>query len=321
MPKAFVTGGAGFVGSNVVKRLVAEGYDTTVYDSFVVYIPADPHKRQLNFISRLADVYDQISILRGDTLNKDFLRRQLNAIRPDVIIHTASMPLAALAIQHTEEAFASIVTSTLNILEVMRDFDHPCRLVFLSSSMVYGDFKTPEVDEIHEKDPRDVYGAFKLAGETVVRAYAKNYDLDTVIIRPSAVYGPYDANNRVIQKFVRSAMQGNPLTIDGDGSLKMDFTHVEDCARGIFLAATTPGVDGEVFNITRGEARSLKDLAEIIERYFPQVTVSYREKPAYVPSRGTLNIDKARRLLGFEPVVNLEDGVDGYVSHLRDNDF
>src|SRR3990172_8821424 len=104
MPKAFVTGGAGFVGSNVVKRLVAEGYDTFVYDSFVVYIPADPHKQQLNFITRLADVYDRIKVIRGDTLNKDFLRRQLNAIKPDVIVHTASMPLAALAIEHTEEA-------------------------------------------------------------------------------------------------------------------------------------------------------------------------------------------------------------------------
>jgi len=321
MPKAFVTGGSGFVGSNVVKQLVREGYETVVYDSFVVYIPADPHKQQFNFVSRLADVYDQIKIIRGDTLNKDFLRRQLNAVRPDIIIHTASMPLAALAVKHTEEAFASIVASTINLLEIIRDFDHPCRLVFLSSSMVYGDFRMPEVAETHPTDPRDVYGAFKLAGEIVVRAYAKNYGIDTVIIRPSAVYGPYDANDRVIQKFIRSAKAGNPLTIDGDGSMRMDFTFVEDCASGIFLAATAPDVRGETFNITRGEGRSLAEMVDILRGHFPDLGVTYREKPAYVPLRGTLDISKARQLLGFNPSTDLVKGVAKYVAHLDSHEF
>ncbi len=321
MPKAFVTGGAGFVGSNIVKKLVAAGYETTVYDSFVVYIPIAPKKEQFNYLSRLSDVYDDIRVIRGDTLNKDFLRRQLTEIKPDVIVHTASMPLAALAIEHTEEAFASIITSTLNILETIRDFDHPCRLVFLSSSMVYGDFLEPEVSEDHPKDPKDVYGAFKLSGETVVRAYAKNYDIDTVIIRPSAVYGPYDANSRVIQKFVRNALTDKPLTLDGDGSLKMDFTHVTDTAQGIALAATTPGAAGHIFNITRGEARSLADLVQIIQKHFPDVKVEHREKPAYIPSRGTLDISHAREILDYTPVVTLEDGVSDYIEHLRNSDF
>lgn len=321
MPKAFVTGGAGFVGSNVVKRLVAAGYDTTVYDSFVVYIPLAPDREQFNYLSRLSDVYDKIQIIRGDTLNKDFLRRQLAKIKPDVIIHTASMPLAALAIEHTEEAFASIVTSTLNILEVIRDFDHPCRLVFLSSSMVYGDFLEPMINEDHPKEPKDVYGAFKLAGETVVRAYARNYGVDLVVIRPSAVYGPYDANNRVIQKFIRSALNGEPLTLDGDGSLKMDFTHVSDSAQGITLAAIAPDATGNTFNITRGEARSLADLVRVIRQHISDVEVVHREKPAYIPSRGALDISRAKEILGYVPAVTLEDGVSGYIEHLRQNPF
>ena len=208
------------------------------------------------------------------------------------------------------------------MLEVLRDIDHPCRLVFASSSMVYGDFLTPKVDEEHPKNPKDIYGAFKLAGEIVVRAYARNYDIDTVMVRPSAVYGPLDANNRVIQKFVKAALAGKSLTVDGDGSMKMDFTFVEDCADGIVACALHPAARGEVFNVTRGEARSLADLVTILQQHFPDLKIERRPKPDYVPLRGTLDIGKARRLVGFEPKVTLEEGVAGrYVAHLKNNTY
>lgn len=316
-----VTGGAGFIGSYVVRLLLAEGHDVSVYDSFVVYSTPDPEREPPNFAFRLKGVYDKIHLIRGSTLNKDFLRRQLLEIRPDVIIHMAAMPLAALAIEHTEEAFQSIVTSTHNILEVMRDFTHPCRLVYVSSSMVYGDFQTPEVDENHQKNPKDIYGAFKLAGEIIVSAYAKNYDLDTVICRPTAVYGPFDANNRVIQKLITNALQGRPLVLDGDGSMKLDFTFVEDTARGIALCATHPKATGKVFNVSYGQSRTLRELADIIQRYLPETKIQHREAPRYMPSRGTLSIARASRDIGFSSRVPLEEGVPRYIEHLRHHSF
>ncbi len=322
MKKAFVTGGAGFVGSYVTKQLLNMGYEVFLYDSFVMYLTPMPNTKQVDFFQRLSNIHDQINIIRGNTLDKDYLRRQLNLVKPDVIVHLAAMPLAALAINHTEEAFHTICGSTQNLLEILRDFKHDCRLVYVSSSMVYGDFKSNEVDEeLHPKDPKDIYGAFKLAGETIVRAYEKNYNINAVICRPSAVYGPFDANDRVIRKFIRNAMEGKSLTMDGDGSMKLDFTYVEDCAAAIALAASHPSARGLTFNVTRGEGRSLKDLAEIVQIYFPSTKIEYRPKPNFMPMRGTLSIKRASEIIGYIPRVSLEEGVRRYIEHLNKHDF
>ena len=319
--KALVTGGAGFIGSHVVKRLLAAGWEVYIYDSFTVYMTPDPEADQPNFAFRLRGLSPQARIVRGNTLNKDFLRRTVLEIEPDVIIHMAAMPLAAVAIEHTEEAYDSILTSTHNILEILRDVEHPCRMVFTSSSMVYGDFLTPEVDEDHPKNPKDIYGAFKLAGEVVANAYAKNYGIDTVIVRPSAVYGPTDMNQRVVQKFITNAMKGLPLTLDGDGSMRLDFSYVEDTALGIYLAATHPNASGNVYNVTRGEGRSLKDLAEAIRTHFPNLGIRHQEAPAYMPQRGTLSIGRAAKDMEYEPEVPLEEGIRRYVEHLKNHTY
>jgi nucleoside-diphosphate-sugar epimerase len=319
--KVLVTGGAGFVGSYVVRRLLRGGHEVIVYDSFVQYMVPDANRLQPNVALRLKDVQDRIRIVRGSTLEKDDLRRVITAEHPDVIIHMAAMPLAALAIQRSEEAFHSILTSTRNILEILRDLETSCRLAFASSSMVYGDFLTECVTEDHPKNPRDIYGAFKLCGEIMIRAYAQNYDLDTAMFRPSAVYGPFDANDRVIQRFIRAALAGQPLIVHGDGSMRMDFTYVEDCADGIVACALHPAARGEVFNVTRGEARSLSDLVAILQTHFPDLTIEHCPKPDHVPLRGTLDVGKAQRMLGYVPKVSLEEGIARYVDHMKNNVF
>lgn len=319
--KIFVTGGAGFLGSQVVKKLVKLGHEVSIYDSFVVYTKPDPNVSSFDFITRLNDIFSDINLIRGDVLNKDFLRRSLNKIKPDIIIHMASMPLAALALEHSEEAYNSILTSTMNILEIIRDFDHSCRLVYISSSMVYGDFTTDPVKESHPKSPKDIYGAFKLAGEHIVNGYHRNYDLDTVILRPSAVYGPFDSNSRVVRKFILNAFNNKPITIDGDGSLKMDFSFVEDTATGIVKSSLKNNIQGNSYNISRGEARSLRELAQIIQKYFQEVKITFRPKPKYIPSRGSLDISKAKIDFNFNPNTDLEKGVEKYIAHLQKNDF
>ena len=317
--KVLVTGGAGFVGSYVVHRLLRDGHDVIVYDSFVQYMIPDAQREQPNVALRLKDVQDRIRIVRGSTLEKDDLRRVIVAEHPEVIIHMAAMPLAALAIERSDEAFHSILTSTRNILEILRDLESSCRLAFASSSMVYGDFLAERVTEEHPKNPRDVYGAFKLCGEIMIRAYAQNYNLDTAMFRPSTVYGPFDANDRVMQRFIRAAQAGQPLTVHGDGSMRMDFTYVEDCADGIVACALHPAARGEVFNVTRGEARSLSDVLAILRTHFPDLRIEHRPKPDHVPLRGTLDVGKAQRLLGFVPKVSLEEGVARYVEHMKNH--
>ncbi|MFW5837396.1 MAG: NAD-dependent epimerase/dehydratase family protein [Desulfovibrionaceae bacterium] len=317
MSKIFITGGAGFVGSRVAKRFIDRGDEVYIFDTFKQYLIPDPDATPPNLLIRLKDFIDEVTIIQGDTLNKDHLRRTLNRIKPDVIIHMAALPLAFMAIEHTEDAFQSILASTVNFLEIVRDFDHPCRLVYTSSSMIYGDFVTDPVTEDSPKDPKEIYGSFKLSGEIVCRGYMKCYGLDISIVRPSAVYGPYDANQRVIQKFITKAMAGQPLKVDGDGGFRLDFTHVEDAAQAIELAATHPAAKGEAFNITRGEARSLREVLDILRKHFPDLEVEYGPAPAYMPKRGALDVSKARRLLGYQPEYDLERGIALYVEHLR----
>jgi nucleoside-diphosphate-sugar epimerase len=125
----------------------------------------------------------------------------------------------------------------------------------------------------------------------------------------------------VIQKFIQSAFAGSPLVLDGDGSMKLDFTFVEDTALAIFLAATKAEASKKIFNVTRGEGRSLKDLTDIIRTHIPTTTIQHREVPKYMPLRGTLSVARARRELGYEPRVSLEEGVGRYIEHLRKNPY
>ncbi len=317
MSKLFITGGAGFVGSRVVHKLVTAGHRVWIYDSFRQYVLADPRATQPNPLHRLVDIIDQIEVIQGDTLCRDHMRRTLQVLEPDIIIHMAALPLISVAIQNTEVAADSILTSTLNVLEIMRDFKHPCRLVYTSSSTVYGDFVTETVKEDAPTNPKDVYGSFKLCGEINVRGFARCYDLDVAIVRPTAVYGPTDANKRVIQKFIMKALNGETLKIDGDGSLPLDFTYVDDTADGFILVATHPNASGETFNIARGHARPLSKVLEIIQENICDVKVEYGPVPDYMPRRGTLDVTKAREMLGYSPKYDLEQGIPGYIAHLK----
>ena len=321
MKKVIITGGAGFIGSRVVREFLAADYAVTIFDSFKQYVAPDPEAEPVNLLSRLADVTDDISIVTGDTLNKDFLRRTLNKTRPDVIVHMAAWPLANVAIEQTEEAFDSILSSTVNILEVMRDFDHECTIVYTSSSMVYGDFQTPSVTEQAPKDPKDIYGSIKLAGEIISSGYRKRYGIDVRTVRPTAVYGPGDANQRVLYKFITRALRGEPLRIDGDGSMALDFTYVDDTANGIFRIATSDSAKGETFNISRGKSETLGAAVSIISETIGDLKVEYGDIPDHIPNRGALDITKARNLIGFDPQYSLERALPTYIEHLRHNPF
>jgi len=317
MANIFITGGAGFIGSRVVEKFVSHGHKVTVYDTFKQYILPRVTDTPTNLLSRLRHVINEIDVIQGDTLNKDYLRRTLNKVKPDIIIHMASLPLASVAIEHSEDAFNSILKSTVNIMEVMRDFSHRSKLVYISSSMVYGDFEVDSVTEESKTKPKDIYGSLKLAGEVIVNGYHERYGLSSVIIRPTAVYGPYDANQRVLYKFLRNALNNLPIIVHGDGSIPIDFTFVEDTANGILLAALNPKANGEIFNIARGEARSLNNAIEIIRSHFGSLEIKYADVPSHVPKRGSLDITKAKEVLDFKPSYSLEEGIKVYLDHLK----
>jgi nucleoside-diphosphate-sugar epimerase len=213
---------------------------------------------------------------------------------------------------------STILNGTVNVLESVRDVDSVDRFAYTSSSMIYGDFQYRPADEEHPTNPKGVYGGTKLGGEVITRSFSNQYDIEHVIVRPSAVYGPTDANRRVSQIFVERALNGEPLELHGGGTQKLDFTFVEDTAQGFALAALEDNAANETFNITRGEGRSIRELAEVVGSHVGGVETIETEARMSRPKRGALDIEKAQRLLGYEPQYSLEDGMEQYVQFVQE---
>lgn len=315
--RILVTGGAGFIGSYVCRKLLARNYQPIVYDAFIQYVSPFESIYQKALELRFKDIKEQIVFERGDTREKNHIREIIVKYKPEVILHLANLPIADLSFTHTEEALGSIINGTVNILDVIREVDFVKRFVYASSSMIYGDFITIPAPEDHPKRPKDIYGATKLSTEILIEAYSRRYGIPYTIIRPSAVYGPTDVNRRVSQIFLENAMEGRKLILHGGGENCLDFTYVEDVAEGIVFASFSPKGENETFNITRGEGRSLLEYVDILKRYFPNLETEIKPMQWFRPKRGALCIQKARELLGYDPRFSLEEGIERYVQFAK----
>jgi nucleoside-diphosphate-sugar epimerase len=191
------------------------------------------------------------------------------------------------------------------------------RFVFFSSSFVYGNFKYYPADEDHPLQPIDVYGETKYLGECLVREFCTEYKIPFTIVRPSAVYGYGDANRRVVQLFLENAMNGQGIELYDAGHSAVDFTAIEDLVDGVWRVLSNPKADNEVFNITRGRGRAIEQLAAIVIRHFPNVGTRVKSDNQKRPNRGPLDIAKSRTLLGYNPQIDLEEGVARYIHELK----
>jgi nucleoside-diphosphate-sugar epimerase len=193
------------------------------------------------------------------------------------------------------------------------------RFVYISSSMVYGDFED-QVLEDAECSPQGQYGIMKLAGEWLVRDYARRCGFEYVIIRPSAVYGPLDVEDRVVAKFMIAAMRGETLKVNG-ASETLDFTYVDDAADGIAAAATRIMARNNTYNITKSHSVSLLEAAEMIVEIVGSGKIEVADRDPDFPSRGALNIDRARTILGFDPKVDVREGFENYHAWLKNSAY
>jgi nucleoside-diphosphate-sugar epimerase len=315
--RIFLTGGAGLIGSNIVKQLVAQGHDVLIYDSFTAFMSPFQVNYAANIERRFPPELRSLKIVRGEVRHRGFLQRTLDDYQPTRVIHLAALPIADLSNRFSEEAMEANLIATVTLLDAVQSLKDLRRLVYTSSSMVYGDFQYAPADEDHPKAPKDVYGGTKLAGEVMVGAYGRRFGIPFTVIRPSAVYGPTDVNRRVTQIFVENALRGLPIVLHNGGVSKLDFTHVSDVADGFVRATLSEKAAGRTYNITRGRGRSLKELAEIVAKLVPGTR--FEEKPPDMlrPERDALSIARAREDLGFEPKVDLEDGMPPYVEFVR----
>ena len=322
MKTALVTGGLGFIGSNLVKILLRRKIVSRciILDSFTGFI--NPLKENFSVLRKYRfQEKKNIVIERGDAKDFRLIYKILNLYKPKLIFHTAAIPLSKIENLNANESKIGSVDTTTNILECINFFQNKKkykinRFVYISSSMVYGDFKKNKVSETDKLSPKEIYGTMKLSGEIVTRGLCKFYNIPFTIIRPSAVYGPTDMNNRVSQIFIERARKGQTIKIQGKDE-KLDFTFVEDLANGCILAATKKNGINETFNITYGKAETLYKFVMILSKHFKKLKYKIEKRDGFRPKRGTLSINKAKRLLNYKPIYNLEKGIKKYLNFVN----
>ena len=313
-----ITGGAGFIGHNVVRILEQQGHECIVIDTCTDYgfIPKeeltyliDRRLKRINAQVRKIDIREGVFV---DTIFKTY--------KPEVVIHMASFPRQKVVEQNPLLASDVMSTGLINLLEKSKQHKVK-KFVYISSSMVYGDFTT-DVLEAHTCCPQGQYGIMKLMGEKLVEDYSRQGHFEHVIIRPSAVYGEWDVEDRVVSKFMTMAMRGETLKVKGADEV-LDFTYVEDTAQGIVLAATLDKANSNIYNITRSDDKqyTLKDAAELAIRIAGRGQVEVQDRDLSFPKRGRLNISRAVEDFGYAPTVNVEQGFQRYYEWFKNSEY
>jgi nucleoside-diphosphate-sugar epimerase len=317
-----LVGGAGFIGHNLALALHGMGAHVDIIDSLQVNNMYSLNQNVPNASDR--DFYrfmlnERLSLIRnsGITLHmqdaRDYhaLSRILGEIQPDVIVQLAAVSHANKSNKDPYSTFDHSLRTLENALDACRE--NLKHFIFFSSSMVYGHFAEGSVSEETPCNPLGVYGALKYAGEKMIVAYNQVFDLPYTIIRPSALYGERCISRRVGQIFLENALRGKNITIHGDGSDALDFTYIEDLVQGVVKSIENPNAKNQIFNITRGEGREIREMAELVRENFPSIEVEYLSKDSLTPDRGTLSIEKAKTLIGYDPQFPLERGYQKYI--------
>jgi nucleoside-diphosphate-sugar epimerase len=308
--KILVTGGEGFIGSWIVEKLCELKHSVITLDNHDTYnglIDKNKLKELHNWRQR--NWSPKVMKHVGCITDRDKLLSVFHS-RPDVVIHLASYPRAKIIHEDPLQGVSNIVSGTINLLQHSKHFNVK-RFVFVSSSMIYGHFEDG-VKESSDTKPINIYGEAKLVAERFCKQYQKFFDMEYVIARPSGVYGPGDMPDRVITKFFDQAMQNKDMIVHKDIN-KIDFTYVTDAADGIIRCATVPGAANLSFNIGSGEGTGLLDLARtIVDITESRSAVIEEGRNQMYPSRGALDISRAKELLGYNPQVSLLKGLYSY---------
>ena len=312
-----VTGGLGLIGHNVVRRLQAQGHTVSIIDTKTNY-DIIPQEEIDHLIAQRSQGLDLTKYYCLDIVNKWTMESCFSVDKPEIVIHMASFPRQKVVNAHPGRGSRTMSEGLLNLLDHSNTYGVR-KFIYISSSMVYGDFKD-DVKEDYECKPQGQYGILKLAGEWLVKDYTRRTDLVHTIIRPSAVYGPLDVEDRVISKFILRAMRGQPLQVNG-AQETLDFTYVDDAADGIVAAALSDNTDNKTYNITKSHSHSLLDAANLAVKVAGKGEIVVGNRDLDFPSRGALNIDAARRDFGFDPKVDVEQGFQNYYDWLKNDAY
>lgn len=322
-----IVGGAGFIGHNLALKLAELGAEPHVVDGLQVNnlgYYSSGYSANPNGERYIAFINERLALLRAakvglhviDARDYHVVTQTLKNIQPDVVVHLAAIAHANRSNKDPFSTFDHSMRTLENVLDATRS--QGIQLIFFSSSMVYGDFDGEAVTEERVCNPIGIYGALKYSAEKLIIAYNQVFDLPYTIIRPSALYGERCVSRRVGQAFIENALVGEDLVVNGDGSDSLDFTYIDDVVQGVILSMTRREALNETFNITFGDARQLNHLAELVMEHFPGLALVHNPRDGLMPERGSLSVEKARNLLGYDPQHPVEEGFVRYIQWYKD---
>jgi len=298
--KFLVTGGAGFIGSNIAKELLNRGYKVRILDNF-----------STGKIENIKPILKDIELVRGDIRKEKDLKKALRGI--DYVFHEAALRSVPRSVDDPLSTNEVNVTGTLKLLMASRDAGVK-RVVYASSSSAYGDSKLIPQNENHKTSPISPYATAKLAAENYMQVFAKTFGLETVSLRYFNVFGPgqnpESKYSAVIPKFIELAVKNQTIEIHGDGRQSRDFSYIDNVVSANILAALTPGVSGQVFNIACGDSSAVIDIVKVLEEILKR-----KLKVVHTPARAgdvrktKADIAKARKLLHYKPLTNFKEGM------------
>jgi nucleoside-diphosphate-sugar epimerase len=315
-------GGAGFIGHNLALRLKGLGADVSIIDglqinNLLAFSSTDNSIRHkglyLDILNQRLDLLRKadVPLYVQDARDYHALSKLMTKIAPQVVVQLAAVAHANRSNKDPYSTFDHSFRTLENALDWARGSTE--HFIYFSSSMIYGHFKGGMVAEDTPCEPIGIYGALKFGGEKLVIAYNQTFDLPYTIIRPSALYGERCVSRRVGQIFIENALQGKNITITGDGSDRLDFTYIGDMVNGMVKVIENEQSRNQIFNLTYGDSKSLADMADIIKEQFAEVEIRYVPKDKLTPDRGTLSVEKAKKMIGYAPDWPLEKGFVRYI--------
>ena len=320
--KIIIIGGAGFIGHNLAIKLKENNFDVSIIDGLEVnnltsvignYDNLPYPLLSKKIIDSRLDLLSEkkIPLFVQDARNYHSLSHIISKIKPEVIIHLAAVSHAVRSNKNPYNTFDHSLRTLENALDASRE--NVKHFIFLSSSMVYGNFKTQEVNEESACEPIGIYGALKYAAEKIIISYNQVFNLPYTILRPSALYGERCISRRVGQIFIENALFDKELSINGDGKEKLDFTYIEDLTDGILNIINNKNSINQIFNLTFGEGREINEMIDILKESFPKLKVKKVDRDNLMPYRGTLSMNKAKSLLSLKSKWKLEKGYKRYI--------
>jgi nucleoside-diphosphate-sugar epimerase len=319
--KILLVGGCGFIGHNLAIHLKKMGAEPVIVDSLAVnnilsFADDDIKNKKLysSILNNRIELLNsnEIKLIIQDVRDYHAISKIYQEINPDIIIHLAAVSHANKSNKDPHSTFDHSFRTLENTLDYAKA--NKTHTIYMSSSMVYGNFDSEDVKEERVCKPIGIYGTLKYSGELLVKAYNHVFDLPYTIIRPSALYGERCVSRRVGQIFIENAIQDLDIIINGNGEEKLDFTYIEDLISGIGLCCSNENAINQTFNLTYGKSKKINELIEVLKNEFPKIKIFYKEKEKFMPERGTLDISKAKKLIGYKPKNPINTGYIKYIS-------